>query len=347
MRAGMGDVVFAPLYQALRARGVRFEFFHRLAGIELDPGGTTVAALRFGVQAALAEPERGYEPLVDVRGLPTFPESPPADQFTVPPPLDADGEWADRTNERTVVYRHGTDFDRVVLAVSLGILPDVAAPLIERSPAWRAMVDNVATVATEALQVWTRPTEAALGWDHPGATVSGFDAPFDTYASMTHLLDVEDWPADRRPGAIGYFCSALPDDMADRIDTAADAVRRHAAEFLGGPVERVWPGWTSERLLADDGIYTRANVDRSDRYVQSLPGSGAYRLRADQSGCTNLVLAGDWTNCGLNAGCVEAAVMSGLEAANVVLGRPLTDGLAGRWYGLDETGAKIDAPAFG
>ncbi len=29
MTAGMGDVVIAPLYQALRRRGVRFEFFHR------------------------------------------------------------------------------------------------------------------------------------------------------------------------------------------------------------------------------------------------------------------------------------------------------------------------------
>ena len=30
MAAGMGDVVFAPLYQALRRRGVGFEFFHRV-----------------------------------------------------------------------------------------------------------------------------------------------------------------------------------------------------------------------------------------------------------------------------------------------------------------------------
>ena len=36
MRAGMGDVVFAPLYQALRARGVRFAFFHRLDRLRLD-----------------------------------------------------------------------------------------------------------------------------------------------------------------------------------------------------------------------------------------------------------------------------------------------------------------------
>ena len=36
MQAGMGDVVFAPLYQALRERGVRFAFFHRLDRLRLD-----------------------------------------------------------------------------------------------------------------------------------------------------------------------------------------------------------------------------------------------------------------------------------------------------------------------
>ena len=56
---------------------------------------------------------------------------------------------------------------------------------------------------------------------------------------------------------------------------------------------------------------------------------------ADQSGVDNLVLAGDWTRCGLDAGCIEAAVMSGIEAANVVAGRRLTAGLAGRWHGLE------------
>ena len=36
MTAGMGDVVIAPLYQVLRRRGVRFEFFHRVDGLHLD-----------------------------------------------------------------------------------------------------------------------------------------------------------------------------------------------------------------------------------------------------------------------------------------------------------------------
>src|SRR6202000_3481537 len=64
-----------------------------------------------------------------------------------------------------------------------------------------------------------------------------------------------------------------------------------------------------------------ANSDPSDRYVQCAPGSDRFRLRPDESGYDNLVLAGDWTDNGMNAGCIEAAVMSGLEAANALLGR--------------------------
>jgi uncharacterized protein with NAD-binding domain and iron-sulfur cluster len=71
--------------------------------------------------------------------------------------------------------------------------------------------------------------------------------------------------------------------------------------------------------------FWRANIDPSDRYVQSLPGTDRLRLRADASGYANLYLAGDWTDNGLNAGCIEAAVLSGLQAANAVCGRPLRD----------------------
>jgi uncharacterized protein with NAD-binding domain and iron-sulfur cluster len=63
--------------------------------------------------------------------------------------------------------------------------------------------------------------------------------------------------------------------------------------------------------------------------VQATPGTDRYRLRPDRSGFANLALAGDWTDCGLNAGCIEAAVVSGLEAANAVLGRDRTDRITG------------------
>ena len=83
------------------------------------------------------------------------------------------------------------------------------------------------------------------------------------------------------------------------------------------------------RILA--GRHVSVNVDPSDRYVQSVPGSDRCRLRPDESGYENLVLAGDWTDCGMNAGCIEAAVMSGLEAANALLGRGRFYRIRGYW----------------
>jgi hypothetical protein len=132
------------------------------------------------------------------------------------------------------------------------------------------------------------------------------------------VLDLEDWPAGIRPRAVGYFCSVLAGD--------ASAVEENVERFLDGPVERFWPGYRPEQVVAR---YVRANVEPSERYVQSLPGTGASRLPADGSGYDNLFLAGDWTDSGLNAGCIEAAVMSGIQAANAVLGRPLLEGVTG------------------
>ena len=87
--------------------------------------------------------------------------------------------------------------------------------------------------------------------------------------------------------------------------------------------------------------YWRANVDPSDRYVQSLPGSGAHRLRADGSGFDNLFLAGDWIDSGLNAGCIEAATLGGLQAGNAIKGERLDAGTSGgyRPLGARDSGA--------
>ena len=82
MAGGMGDVVFAPLYEVLKRRGARFEFFHRLENVRLaDPATPApgerpyVEALELDVQARV----RGggeYQQLIDVRGLPSWPSRP-------------------------------------------------------------------------------------------------------------------------------------------------------------------------------------------------------------------------------------------------------------------------------
>jgi uncharacterized protein with NAD-binding domain and iron-sulfur cluster len=215
------------------------------------------------------------------------------------------------------------------------------------------MVDHVATVPTQSLQIWLRRRESELGWHHPRATVSGYLAPFDTYASMSHLIAREDWADGRVPEAIAYFCGALPAGTATDPEAARRVVRANAVDQLTHFVGHIWPHATTptgdfrwELLCSEDGAaddkqldsqFWSANVDPSDRYVQSLPTTHAHRLRADESGFANLFLAGDWINCGLNAGCIEAAVMAGTEAANAVRRRPLTDGISGTWYGLEDS----------
>ena len=73
MTAGMGDVIIAPVYQALRRRGVEFEFFHRLDALHLDDARMAVDAISVARQVDLAEGVDHYEPLITVRGLPVFP----------------------------------------------------------------------------------------------------------------------------------------------------------------------------------------------------------------------------------------------------------------------------------
>ena len=346
LQAGMGDIVFAPMFEVLRARGVRFEFFHRLDRLVLDPDRQRIEALRLTRTRTVTSAE--YAPLVTVGGLPCFPAAPDESQLApAETSSDASGLGAAERADR-IELQAGVDFDTVVLAASIGSLPEPCAELIEHSAHWRAMITEVATVATQSLQLWLRPSEAELGWSFPASTVSGYVPPFDTYASMTHLLAREQWPADQQPATLGYFCGSLrlPDPDADPVGVAtANAVRfldRHAGHFwpaATGPAGFRWELLANgdspvdfDRPLA--GQYVRANVTGSERYVQSLPGTQRHRLRVDESGYANLVLAGDWTNCGLNAGCIEAAVLSGQEAANVVLGRPLMSDISGSWYGV-------------
>ena len=334
MQAGMGDVVFAPLYQALRDRGVRFAFFHRLDRLHLDRDHDRVGSVIITRTRADAD---GYDPLISVDGLPCFRSEPES------------GDREETSEEIELVV--GADLDTVVLAASVGSLAGPCAELVEDSIRWRSMIDNLATVGTQSLQLWLRPSESVLGWDFPASTVSGYEPPFDTYASMTHLLPQEQWPAADRPATLGYFCGSL------RIeDPGADpraVVTANATRFLDDHADHFWPGAAGPDgfawdLLVDGhgsrdtgpgglaGQYVRANVEGSQRYVQSLPGSQRHRLRVDESGYAHLVLAGDWTNCGLNAGCIEAATMSGLEAANTILGRPLMTGITGSWYGVGQ-----------
>jgi uncharacterized protein with NAD-binding domain and iron-sulfur cluster len=366
MRSGMGDVVFAPLYEVLKARGVKFEFFHRLEEVRLaDPKDLSsgerpyVKALEFSVQAKVKGGGE-YDPLIDVRGLPCWPAKPAFSQLVAGERMEKEGRefesfW-DRRKEAEKTLEVGEDFDFVVLGVSIGAVPYVCREILERDARWRDMVENVKTVPSQAFQIWMREDMEELGWTDPPVNLSAFVKPFDTWADMRQLISEESWT--ERPRAIAYFASVLADPEAsfDRSDSGYPekqraVVRENAIRFLNQDIQHLWPKAVREpgkfrwELLVDpdaqaassdtadetrfDTQFWTANVNPSDRYVLALPGSLKYRISPLDNSYDNLTIAGDWTDCGFNEGCVEAAVMSGRLAAHAISNLPALEDIIG------------------
>ena len=367
MRAGMGDVVFAPFYEVLKRRGVRFEFFHRLENVRLCdvsrllPGERPyVEALEFDVQARI----RGggeYQPLVTVKNVPCWPAQADFDQLEDGDGLrregwDFESHW-DRRHVAKRTLEVTRDFDFVVLGVSVGAIPHVCREIVARDERWRNMTTQVKTVASQACQIWLTEEMAALGWEEPPITLSSFVKPFDTWADMTHAIAEESWP-EPPPQALAYFCNVLRDPEQPPDDADTDYPRRRAAEvkanavrFLNHEIHHLWPGAVRQpgefrwELLADadrthdnaspadasgfDSQYWRANVNPTDRYVLALPGTLQYRISPLDNTYDNLTIAGDWTDCGFNEGCVEAAVMSGRLAAHAIAQTPALEDIIG------------------
>ncbi len=80
---------------------------------------------------------------------------------------------------------------------------------------------------------------------------------------------------------------------------------------------------------AFDSQVWKANVNSSDRYVLAAPGSLQYRISPLDATYDNLTIAGDWTDCGFNEGCAEAAVMSGRLAAHALSASPPLEDIVG------------------
>ena len=365
MSAGMGDIVFAPLYQVLKHRGVRFEFFHQLRNVGLSPyedgEPSYVQTMDFDVQARI---KRGveYQPLVDIHNVPSWPSSPDYRQLVRGGALAREGrafeaKWEQR-RDGTKTLRVQRDFDFVVLGVSIGALPEVARELIEREPTWRDMVRHVKTVPTQAFQLWMRKNTRELGWPHPPINLSGFVEPFDTWTDMSHLIPEESWSDPVK--SIAYFCGVLPDPtvngsgVTERLQQEqSEAVRANAIRFLDNEAGVLWPyamrkggGFRWDMLAAEDDSGSRseerrtdesridtqfwtANVNPTDRYVQSLPGSMIYRVSPLDMAFDNLTIAGDWTATGLDSGCIESAVISGLLAAHAISHTPHLEDIVG------------------
>lgn len=359
MQAGMGDTIFTPLYQVLQERGVKFKFFHKVE--ELVPDGDVIGSIRMTEQVALAgaayDPLVRVKDLDCWPSQPNYDQIDPAQAALLQDKdVNLESYWSDwprlyheRFDRELPVHtlRRGVDFDQVVFGISIASLPALCPQLLARSAPLRITAERVQTVATQAYQVWLNKDLTQMGWarqpDGQQPVLSGFAEPYDTWAPMDQLLCREQWPPAHDPKNVSYFCSALPVDHYPPVSEHGFPARmtarakEGALDQLSTKISALWSaagpaGAFPWQWLVDpeegsgaarfDRQYWRANVDPSERYVMSVVNSTQYRLAADGSGFGNLFLTGDWIKTGINAGCVEAAVMAGMQASRAMSGYP-------------------------
>jgi uncharacterized protein with NAD-binding domain and iron-sulfur cluster len=337
MQAGMGDTVFAPLYTVLQRRGVRFEFFQRMTGLSLDASGQLVDRIELSQQVQIPDPG-AYQPLFNVLDLPCWPSEPFYGQITDGAQLQASGAniehwdsgWNDTGPAR--ILQRGQDFDHVVLGISYDVLPLVTQPLCADAK-WRAMLGGLNTADTQAAQLWFARDRAGLGMDPRPEIFGAYVEPWSSLTDFSHLLGREDWPAGNAPLYLNYTCGPL----AKSADPSDAAVYRRLRDFVQHNAAPLWPntagpaGFDYDYLYADPGItgedrlkaqYWRANTDATERYVIAKAGTAAVRLQPGATGFSNLSIAGEWTDTGVNISSIEGTVISGMRVSRALTGQP-------------------------
>lgn len=359
MQAGMGDVIFAPIYELLKQRGVKFAFFHQVQQLYPDSSGRFVQKIELCKQVDLKHPD--YHPLVDIHGLPCWPSEPLYTQINADQAqllkthnINLESHWSDWE----AVYEHhfsapleritlerAVDFDHVICGVSVASMEHIAPALLATDTRLATSVKELGTVATQAMQLWLNKDDRQLGWQASTKPpiLSAFSKPFDTWAAMAHLLPWEQWPEDNQPVNVAYFCSAYtcadfpPASDTGFVQQQLQNVKNNCLDKLKHSMHWLWPeagdseGFQWHTLYAPasaqgeqrfDYQYWRVNLDPSERYVLSLTGTSQYRLHTQETDFSNLYITGDWISTGVNAGCVEAAVMAGMQTARALSGVP-------------------------
>ncbi len=194
------------------------------------------------------------------------------------------------------MLRRGVDFDDVVVGrPRSGWSELIAAELIEDNPHWRDMTTHVRTVATQAFQLWLRPRRGRarlasarghherlcrpvrhLGVDAPDPVGRAVARGRPTAHRRLFLRrpDAAVAARTRRPRRV---CVPLSRDHAER---SRRLPRRTRGLYLPGAVGD--DGFAWHLLCGVNGHrgvealqtqHVSVNIDPSDRYVQSVPGS--------------------------------------------------------------------------
>jgi len=357
MQAGMGDTIFAPIYQLFKKEfpdNVHFKFFHKAVNLKLSEDKKAVAEIEFEQQVKLRDGLSEYSPLLSVtandKTLGCWPSEPHYEQLDPAQAavlqadsINLESSWSGWEGGQPVTIKAGTDFDVVILGTSLAPLAYCCSELINANPRWQQMLENVGTVQTQAFQLWLTKSPKELGVAD-SKFLSCYVEPLDTFAEMNQVLARELWDdVPVKPKYLMYVCGAFedaetipPHSVTSFPKSQQQRVFDHAKQFIEQNLRHILPGafdangqfdWdilvNPDNLSGEERLksqYIRANIDPAERYVFALAGSSKFRLKTDESGFNNLFLTGDWIQNGFNIGFVEGAAVSGIQTARAVTG---------------------------
>ncbi len=350
MRAEIGDTLVGPVYEALRARGVKFKFFHRIR--DVIPGkDNEIAEIEIEQQVTLKSGDpTSYQPFIEVLGQKVWPSAPLWDQIEQTPPDPSENLESFYTRwqgEMLPPLRRGLDFDEVVMAMPVASLTTSCSKLVARSEKWRDMTDNLTGVETQTMRLYFSTALDQMGWNLPTPILSNYALPFATWEDNGELIKVQTWPPGKAPKSIATLFGPIPAPRIPPPATDHDYPERqnkiaveNTRQFLNNNIGALWPeaatlenplgvNWS---LLMDsseatgearlNAQYVRANSGPLQRYTTARAGTAQHRLASDDSQFSNMVLAGDWTSNHYLIGSIEGAIMSGYQASRAICGSP-------------------------
>jgi uncharacterized protein with NAD-binding domain and iron-sulfur cluster len=326
MAAGMGDIVFAPLYQVLEARQPGcVKFFSRLADMSAGPDGR-IQSIDISIQA-VTNGGAPYQPLVTVKNLLCWPNQPNWSQLQNGGVLQNDGVDFE-SSFCTVTAGSETlnvdqDFDLVILAIPPAAILKTPASFASGNTDWQTALQGSCSVATQSLQLWLSPTCQQLGWTLGTTVLTAFAEDYDSWGDMSQVLPMETWSGANAPQALGYFvgCLPVPQDPPPTPDSMEQAVTQLADQWMAQSLSTLWSNYAQGQVV---GRYDLANFDGSDLYVLT-PGGTNVSSRfspASTAGYSNLYVVGDWTRTRFSGGCFESAIESGMLASRAISGIP-------------------------
>ena len=356
---GDGDVIFSPIYEVLKKRGVSFKFFHKVEELNLNINNPKlVEQIRVTKQVELMNEE--YDPLINIKGLPSWPNEPKyeeivQEQANLLKANDIDLEsfwtrWPSVYEEHfkqplpEIILKRGHDFDIIISGIPVTSLSYLCPELLEASENLRNAKEHIETTASMQLQLWTDEPRENLMLDSYTELIDPNREDIDyTIGYYENNIKFEDWkPLGMNPKGCQFFTffanieELPPSNNTEFPHECKEKSKKLLKSRIENSFENSMPkaykdGQFKWEILTDpenrtgeerfDAQYFLVNINPSDRYVQYLTNTSQHRITTDGAGFDNIYFTGDWIQNGFIC-CFEAAVTAGLLTSKAISGYP-------------------------